>query len=105
MPQARPPKRPSDAGDVLPDDVSAPKLKLARLERGPEDFSNVVKNKLQSYTRTGQACDRCKVRAHRDGGCPPALAGRLPSSAFLFLSPAPRLPFVIDGWCRDQARY
>ena len=58
-----PPKRPSDAGDGPPDGVSVPKVKLARLERGPEDFSNVVKNKLQSYTRTGQACDRCKVRA------------------------------------------
>lgn len=40
---------------------SASKAKLPRLERGPEDFSLVVKNKLQSYTRTGQACDRCKV--------------------------------------------
>ena len=66
MPPARPPKRPSDADDVPPDDVSAPKLKLTRLERGPEDFSNVVKNKLQSYTRTGQACDRCKVRASQE---------------------------------------
>jgi hypothetical protein len=63
MPQARPPKRPSDAGDVVPDEGSAPKVKLARLERGPEDFSSVVKSKLQSYTRTGQACDRCKVSA------------------------------------------
>jgi formamidopyrimidine-DNA glycosylase len=60
MPQGRPLKRPSDAGDVAAD-ASAPKVKLARLERGPEDFSNVVKTKLQSYTRTGQACDRCKV--------------------------------------------
>jgi hypothetical protein len=65
MPQARPPKRPSDAGDAPDDAASGPKLKLARLERGPEEFSNVVKSKLQSYTRTGQACDRCKVRAHR----------------------------------------
>lgn len=66
MPQGRPPKRPSDVGDGAADGASAPKLKLARLERGPEDFSNVVKSKLQSYTRTGQACDRCKVRVHRD---------------------------------------
>jgi hypothetical protein len=27
----------------------------------PEEFSNAVKKKLQSSTRTGQACDRCKV--------------------------------------------
>ncbi|EAQ93880.1 hypothetical protein CHGG_02115 [Chaetomium globosum CBS 148.51] len=65
MPQARPPKRPSDDGDGPADAVSAPKVKLARLERGPEEFSNVVKSKLQSYTRTGQACDRCKVRKIR----------------------------------------
>ncbi|KAK4149845.1 hypothetical protein C8A00DRAFT_37548 [Chaetomidium leptoderma] len=65
MPQARPLKRPSDAGDGPADGASAPKLKLARLERGPEEFSNVVKSKLQSYTRTGQACDRCKVRKIR----------------------------------------
>ncbi|GAB1309828.1 Transcriptional activator acu-15 [Madurella fahalii] len=70
MPQARPPKRPSDAGDVVTDGASAPKVKLARLERGPEDFSNVVKSKLQSYTRTGQACDRCKVRKIRCDALP-----------------------------------
>lgn len=65
MPQGRPPKRPSDAAEGLDAHAdspsSGPKLKQARIERGPEDFSNVVKNKLQSYTRTGQACDRCKV--------------------------------------------
>lgn len=27
----------------------------------PEEFSNAVKKRLQSSTRTGQACDRCKV--------------------------------------------
>lgn len=43
----------------------ASKAKLPRVERGPENFSQVVKNKLQSYTRTGQACDRCKVRCHQ----------------------------------------
>lgn len=63
----RPPKRPASNGE---DDgpVQAPgKVKLPRLERGPDDFSSVVKNRLQSYTRTGQACDRCKVR-HGQGG-------------------------------------
>lgn len=59
----RPGKRSTDG--PTPDDPAsqaASKLKLPRLERGPDDFSNVVKNRLQSYTRTGQACDRCKVR-------------------------------------------
>jgi hypothetical protein len=27
----------------------------------PEEFSNAVKKKLQASSRTGQACDRCKV--------------------------------------------
>lgn len=27
----------------------------------PEDFSNAVKKRIQSSSRTGQACDRCKV--------------------------------------------
>jgi hypothetical protein len=54
-------KRPGD-DDEPPGQVS-PKTKLARLERRTEDFSNVVKSRLAQYTRTGQACDRCKVRA------------------------------------------
>ncbi|KAK4249004.1 fungal-specific transcription factor domain-containing protein [Corynascus novoguineensis] len=70
MPQARPSKRPSDSGDGPADSTPAPKVKLARLERGPEEFSNVVKSKLQSYTRTGQACDRCKVRKIRCDALP-----------------------------------
>ncbi|KAH0562847.1 hypothetical protein GP486_002534 [Trichoglossum hirsutum] len=44
---------------------------------GPEDFSNSVKKKLATSTRTGQACDRCKVRKIRcdglPGGCSPCL--------------------------------
>lgn len=65
----RPPKRPAEAGDAATpsEDVAsttpAPKVKLPRLDKGgQEDFSSVVKNRLSSYTRTGQACDRCKVR-------------------------------------------
>jgi hypothetical protein len=38
-------------------------VKMPRTERSVDDFSSVVKNKLQGHTRTGQACDRCKVRA------------------------------------------
>lgn len=66
MPPVRSLKRPGDGGDSstsLADDALAgsPKVKLPRLDRGSEDFSSVVKTKLSSYTRTGQACDRCKV--------------------------------------------
>lgn len=62
MPVGRPPKRPSDGLESPLHTPSAQtKSKHARLERGPEDFSSVVKSKLQSYSRTGQACDRCKV--------------------------------------------
>ncbi|KAI7771808.1 hypothetical protein LZL87_006084 [Fusarium oxysporum] len=66
----RPPKRAASNGE---DDgtIQAPgKVKLPRLERGPDDFSSVVKNRLQSYTRTGQACDRCKVRKIRCDALP-----------------------------------
>ncbi|KAF4963434.1 hypothetical protein FSARC_8531 [Fusarium sarcochroum] len=67
---ARSSKRPASNGeDEGP--IQAPgKVKLPRLERGPDDFSSVVKNRLQSYTRTGQACDRCKVRKIRCDALP-----------------------------------
>lgn len=62
MPGGRPPKRPGDGlNSPLDTSTGQSKTKLPRLERGPEDFSSVVKSKLQSYSRTGQACDRCKV--------------------------------------------
>ncbi|RDL32971.1 Uncharacterized protein BP5553_08410 [Venustampulla echinocandica] len=55
---------------------NATPVKQPRAER-PEEFSSVVKKKLQSSTRTGQACDRCKVRKIRcdglPGGCSPCL--------------------------------
>ncbi|KAJ0122004.1 hypothetical protein J7T55_002515 [Diaporthe amygdali] len=61
MPSGRLSKRPGDVPEPPQDSFpGASKVKLPRLERGPEDFSQVVKDKLQSYTRTGQACDRCK---------------------------------------------
>lgn len=63
MPVGRPPKRAGGDGRESP--LTSPsgvaKSKLPRLEKPTEDFSSVVKNKLQTYTRTGQACDRCKV--------------------------------------------
>ncbi|OTA68413.1 hypothetical protein K449DRAFT_323440 [Hypoxylon sp. EC38] len=71
MPPGRPPKRPGDAVDL--DSSDGAKCKLPRLDRdriAPNDFSSVVKSKLQSYTRTGQACDRCKVRKIRCDALP-----------------------------------
>ncbi|KAL4724646.1 hypothetical protein ACLX1H_008088 [Fusarium chlamydosporum] len=66
----RPPKRTASSGEE-DGHIQAPgKVKLPRLERGPDDFSSVVKNRLQSYTRTGQACDRCKVRKIRCDALP-----------------------------------
>lgn len=43
-----------------PGEVNGTPAKLPKAEH-PEEFSNAVKKKLQSSTRTGQACDRCKV--------------------------------------------
>ncbi|KAJ4397840.1 hypothetical protein N0V93_002077 [Gnomoniopsis smithogilvyi] len=71
MPAGRPSKRPGDGLEAPLDTRSGPsKSKLPRIERGPEDFSSVVKSKLQSYSRTGQACDRCKVRKIRCDALP-----------------------------------
>ncbi|CAM1504868.1 Fc.00g024590.m01.CDS01 [Cosmosporella sp. VM-42] len=38
---------------------------IKRLSRPTENFSNQVKSRLSTYTRTGQACDRCKIRKIR----------------------------------------
>jgi hypothetical protein len=50
-----PPKRASSGSP------SGTPAKLPKSETKPEDFSSSVKKRLQSSTRTGQACDRCKV--------------------------------------------
>ncbi|OAA80706.1 C6 transcription factor FacB [Akanthomyces lecanii RCEF 1005] len=72
-------KRPVERGESSGEDSpaqsaagsqSGAKPKVARVERPTEDFSSVVKNRLQSYTRTGQACDRCKVRKIRCDALP-----------------------------------
>ncbi|KAK1829598.1 transcriptional activator protein acu-15 [Podospora conica] len=81
MPPARSLKRPGDGGDsASPADdglPGSPKVKLPRLDRGTDNFSSVVKSKMSSYTRTGQACDRCKVRKIRCDalaeGCSPCV--------------------------------
>ncbi|GAP85250.1 putative transcription factor [Rosellinia necatrix] len=79
MPPGRPPKRPGETDIAVLDGsgsgaTTTTKCKLPRLDRGERpgraDFSSVVKSKLQSYTRTGQACDRCKVRKIRCDALP-----------------------------------
>jgi hypothetical protein len=55
-----PPKRTSS---VSPSVNTGTPAKVPKTEQKPEDFSNSVKKRLQSSTRTGQACDRCKVRS------------------------------------------
>jgi len=52
MPQKRP---------APPIDSNGAPTKHIKAEH-PEEFSNAVKKRVQSSTRTGQACDRCKVR-------------------------------------------
>ncbi|KAI9814705.1 MAG: hypothetical protein M1832_005704 [Thelocarpon impressellum] len=69
-----PQKRPSTDG--MPDAATPTRSKQAKTDyHGPDDFSNSVKRRLASSTRTGQACDRCKVRKIRcdglAGGCSP----------------------------------
>ncbi|KAI9704979.1 MAG: hypothetical protein M1836_006759 [Candelina mexicana] len=49
-------------------------VKVAKGENGaPENFSTAVKKRLQTSNRTGQACDRCKIRKIKcdgaQGGC------------------------------------
>jgi hypothetical protein len=61
MPQKRP--APSDANS------NSTPAKHIKAEH-PEEFSNAVKKRLQSSTRTGQACDRCKVLHTRSGTTP-----------------------------------
>ncbi|KAH6884290.1 hypothetical protein B0T10DRAFT_136224 [Thelonectria olida] len=48
------------------------RVKLPRIERNTSntDFSAPVKRRLSAYTRTGQACDRCKVRKIRCDAAP-----------------------------------
>ncbi|KAI1076207.1 hypothetical protein F5B20DRAFT_557099 [Whalleya microplaca] len=71
MPPGRPPKRPGEPGiDPLNSPGGCKFHKLDRDRPAPNDFSSVVKSKLQSYTRTGQACDRCKVRKIRCDALP-----------------------------------
>lgn len=48
------------------DDSNSTSAKHIKTEQ-PEEFSNAVKKRLQSSSRTGQACDRCKVSTTASG--------------------------------------
>lgn len=79
------PKRPSE-GD-LPQATKIPKLEpgvavspltTPQQQRLPNsDFSGSVKKKLASSSRTGQACDRCKVRTPHGAATPIPLVFRV----------------------------
>jgi len=72
MPPGRPSKRIGESVDGDSSDEHGVKVKSQRTQKATpqNDFSSVVKSKLQSYTRTGQACDRCKVRKIRCDALP-----------------------------------
>ncbi|KAF7191185.1 Transcriptional activator protein acu-15 [Pseudocercospora fuligena] len=62
--------------------INTPQAKIPRTDgnahpQGNGDFSGSVKKKIAGSTRTGQACDRCKIRKircdARPGGCSPCL--------------------------------
>ncbi|KAL1382427.1 fungal-specific transcription factor domain-containing protein [Phyllosticta capitalensis] len=70
-----PAKRPAPDGAANPHHQAN---KLHKSDHGSgDDFSSSVKKKLSASTRTGQACDRCKVRKircdPRPGGCSPCM--------------------------------
>ncbi|KAH7121124.1 hypothetical protein B0J11DRAFT_57616 [Dendryphion nanum] len=62
--------------------IAASALAATQQRSVNQDFSGSVKKKLATSTRTGQACDRCKVRKIRcDGrpeGCSPCAQNRTP---------------------------
>ncbi|OAA55262.1 c6 zinc finger domain containing protein [Niveomyces insectorum RCEF 264] len=59
-----------DAESPAPGPFTASAATHMRVPAPKDDFSSVVKSKLLSYTRTGQACDRCKVRKIRCDALP-----------------------------------
>ncbi|KAF2138262.1 uncharacterized protein K452DRAFT_91007 [Aplosporella prunicola CBS 121167] len=69
-------KRPAPSEGASPSQAQSPKLPKTE-HHAAEDFSHTVKKKLSASTRTGQACDRCKVRKircdGRPGGCSPCI--------------------------------
>ncbi|KAF1955125.1 hypothetical protein CC80DRAFT_493449 [Byssothecium circinans] len=72
-------EQPGSIGVAQSPPLSTPQL----LQRAPNsDFSGSVKKKLANSSRTGQACDRCKVRKircdPRPEGCSPCAQNRTP---------------------------
>ncbi|KAI9728314.1 MAG: hypothetical protein M1834_007718 [Cirrosporium novae-zelandiae] len=68
-------KRPSSSEGRQPE-----RLKVVKIDGQPPDFSTPVRKRIQSSTRTGQACDRCRVRKmkcdSKAGGCGPCQASK-----------------------------
>ncbi|KAK2025974.1 hypothetical protein LX32DRAFT_642218 [Colletotrichum zoysiae] len=71
MPSRRPLKRPVEVVESPQDRLEPASVKLPRLEKEPEEFLQIVKTKLQSNSRTGQACDRCKTTSADRPSQPP----------------------------------
>ncbi|KAL8934710.1 MAG: hypothetical protein Q9211_005089 [Gyalolechia sp. 1 TL-2023] len=67
-------KRPAEDDDPASRPTKAPK---ARAEGFPADYSKDVRKKIISSNRTGQACDRCRIRKMRcddnPEGCSPCM--------------------------------
>ncbi|KAL8759146.1 MAG: hypothetical protein Q9199_000966 [Rusavskia elegans] len=67
-------KRPPDDDRPLSRSNKVPK---ARVDGSPADYSNDVRKKIISSNRTGQACDRCRIRKMRcddnTEGCAPCM--------------------------------
>ncbi|KAL8713335.1 MAG: hypothetical protein Q9220_002534 [cf. Caloplaca sp. 1 TL-2023] len=79
-------KRPSldhgDHGDHLSSSSRPQKTAKVRADGSPADYSNDVRKKIISSNRTGQACDRCRVRKMRcddnPEGCSPCMQNQSP---------------------------
>ncbi|KAI5787658.1 fungal-specific transcription factor domain-containing protein [Peziza echinospora] len=71
-----PPKRQSPSSAAIPR-MAPPGMPKPIEFHSSDEFTRSVKRKLSSSTRTGQACDRCKVRKIRcdglQGGCSPCI--------------------------------
>ncbi|KAF3932678.1 hypothetical protein ABW19_dt0202533 [Dactylella cylindrospora] len=62
-----------DQGNNLPANVIAAKSAIpSKAPTNADDFTRTVRKRLANTTRTGQACDRCKIRCDGlSGGCSP----------------------------------
>ncbi|KAL8825597.1 MAG: hypothetical protein Q9191_004317 [Dirinaria sp. TL-2023a] len=74
-------KRPLQAPSS-PQDFTSRKVVKVEHDGDPPDYSSDVRKKIQTSNRTGQACDRCRMRKMRcDGrpdGCAPCVQNQTP---------------------------